>query len=165
MALTLSACATRGPVVASGPLPNAAEPTAEELRRDLYAFADDSMRGRESGTIDEHRAAAFLADRLKALGLEPAGDSGFFQRRDVAAGHDRPFVRQPDAPGTHLLPKRPLPRREARRSEYFFTPGLHADYHKVTDSPEKIGYPKMARVATLIWQIGMAVGNRMTRPK
>ncbi len=54
--------------------------TPGELRRDLYAFADDSMRGRETGTPDAPRAAAFLAERVRRLGLEPAGDSGFFQR-------------------------------------------------------------------------------------
>jgi hypothetical protein len=53
--------------------------TAEELRRDLFAFADDSMRGRETGTEDAARAARFLAARLERLGLEPAGDSLFLQ--------------------------------------------------------------------------------------
>ena len=54
--------------------------TADELRRDLFAFADDSMHGRETGTEDAARAMRFLVDRLKQLGLEPAGDSGFAQR-------------------------------------------------------------------------------------
>src|SRR5512143_1001469 len=54
--------------------------TAEELRRDLYAFADDSMHGRETGTDDVTRAMRFLVARLTQLGLEPAGDSGFAQR-------------------------------------------------------------------------------------
>src|SRR3954469_13415483 len=53
--------------------------TSEELRRDLYAFADDSMRGRETGTPDAGRAAWFLAERVRRLGLEPAGDSQFVQ--------------------------------------------------------------------------------------
>ena len=46
----------------------------------------------------------------------------------------------------------------------FFTTGLHADYHKVTDSPDKIDYDKMSRVATLILRIGTAVANSPTRP-
>jgi hypothetical protein len=65
------------PVVEAPPLVGAV--TAEELRRDLYAFADDSMRGRETGTEDATRAARFLAARLERLGLEPEGDSLFFQ--------------------------------------------------------------------------------------
>jgi peptidase M28-like protein len=46
----------------------------------------------------------------------------------------------------------------------FFTTGLHADYHKVTDSPDKIDYDKLARVATLIMQTGNVVANSPTRP-
>ena len=57
-----------------------APPGVDELKRDLYAFADDSMRGREAGTPDAFRAAQFIAARLGTLGLEPAGDSGFYQR-------------------------------------------------------------------------------------
>lgn len=55
-----------------------------ELQRDLYAFADDSFRGRETGTPDAYRAAAFLARRAQLLGLEPAGDSLYLQRVPLA---------------------------------------------------------------------------------
>src|SRR5437016_12014104 len=71
----------------SSPAPEAGERatpatviTADELTRDLYAFADDSMRGRETGTPDATRAARFIGERLAALGLEPAGDSSYYQR-------------------------------------------------------------------------------------
>jgi hypothetical protein len=67
--------------------------SASSLRRDLAAFADDSMRGRETGTPDALRAARFLADRVRRLGLEPAGDSLFLQRvplqRDSFTGSSR----------------------------------------------------------------------------
>jgi Peptidase family M28 len=46
----------------------------------------------------------------------------------------------------------------------FFTTGLHVDYHKVTDSPDKIDYDKLTRVATLILRIGTVVANSPTRP-
>jgi hypothetical protein len=46
----------------------------------------------------------------------------------------------------------------------FFTTGLHADYHKVTDSPDKIDYDKLSRVATLIMKIGTSLANSPTRP-
>jgi hypothetical protein len=81
----IAACSA--PRVAPEPVPSTPAPTIagdvisiDDLRRDLFAFADDSMRGRESGTVDGLRASRFLADRLLAMGLEPAGDSGFFQR-------------------------------------------------------------------------------------
>jgi hypothetical protein len=51
-----------------------------DLRRDMQALAGDAMRGREAGTLDELRASAWLAERARAAGLEPAGDDGtFFQ--------------------------------------------------------------------------------------
>lgn len=53
---------------------------AAELRRDLYIIADDSFRGRETGTAEARRAAAFIARRVQQLGLEPAGDSLYLQR-------------------------------------------------------------------------------------
>jgi len=42
----------------------------------------------------------------------------------------------------------------------FFTTGLHPDYHRVTDSVEKIQFEKMARVTELIYRTGMALANR-----
>jgi hypothetical protein len=51
-----------------------------ELARDLRAFSHDSMRGRETGTPDANRAASFIATRLAQLGLEPVGDSMYYQR-------------------------------------------------------------------------------------
>jgi hypothetical protein len=66
---------TPAAVVAEAP-----EITAAELRRDLSVFASDSFRGRETGTEAGVMAARFLAQRLGALGIEPAGDSGYYQR-------------------------------------------------------------------------------------
>ena len=57
----------------------AAEPAAR-LRADLFAPAADSFRGREAGTLDEMRASAWVAERAREAGLEPAGDDGtYFQ--------------------------------------------------------------------------------------
>ncbi|HEX5107461.1 MAG TPA: M28 family peptidase [Vicinamibacterales bacterium] len=41
----------------------------------------------------------------------------------------------------------------------FFTTGLHPDYHRVTDNVSKILFPKMARVADLVYQTGFAIAN------
>ena len=52
----------------------------EEIRRDLFALAGDTMRGREAGTLDELRASIWVADRAREAGLLPAGDDGsYFQ--------------------------------------------------------------------------------------
>jgi hypothetical protein len=41
----------------------------------------------------------------------------------------------------------------------FFTTGLHPDYHRVTDTAEKITYPKMARIGQLMYQSGFGIAN------
>jgi Zn-dependent M28 family amino/carboxypeptidase len=46
----------------------------------------------------------------------------------------------------------------------FFTTGPHADYHGVGDEPQKIDYDKMARIATLMLESGLAVADRSSRP-
>ena len=52
----------------------------DDLRRDLFTLASDSMRGREGGTQDEMRASVWLAERAREAGLLPAGDDGtYFQ--------------------------------------------------------------------------------------
>jgi Peptidase family M28 len=47
----------------------------------------------------------------------------------------------------------------------FFTTGLHPDYHKVSDSPDKIDAEKEARFARLVYHLGLAVANSSQRPQ
>lgn len=94
--VTLAACRSGSPRPAttattstfSGPVDPA------ELARDLRALAHDSMRGRETGTRDAQRAAFFIGERLAQLGLEPVGDSLYYQRV--------PLVRQIVTPATRI---------------------------------------------------------------
>jgi len=52
----------------------------EMLERDLTILAADDMEGREAGTRGHERAAGYVAGRMAALGMEPAGDDGsYFQ--------------------------------------------------------------------------------------
>jgi len=51
-----------------------------DVRRILSALAHDSMEGRRTGTPGADRAAALIAAEMKAIGLTPAGDSGFHQK-------------------------------------------------------------------------------------
>jgi Zn-dependent M28 family amino/carboxypeptidase len=46
---------------------------------------------------------------------------------------------------------------------FFFT-GLHPDYHRVTDTADKILYSKMSRVARLIYETGKRVANSEKAP-
>jgi len=47
----------------------------------------------------------------------------------------------------------------------FFFSGTHADYHQVSDSPDKIDAEKESRVARLIFYLGVDVANAAERPK
>jgi hypothetical protein len=58
--------------------PGLAAITEQDIRRDLFDLAGDEMRGREAGTLDELRAAAWLAEQARQAGLEPAGDDGTY---------------------------------------------------------------------------------------
>src|SRR5687767_1907166 len=101
---TLGACA-QAPAIESAPTPAPAAPAPRAavvppidvtaLRADLTMFASDAFLGRLAGTPSARRAAEFIAERLTAAGLEPAGDSGFFQRV--------PLSRQVFSPTTKFL--------------------------------------------------------------
>ena len=63
----------------SSPAPSGATTapiTAADLRGRLYAYADDSMQGRRSGTPGNVKATDFIAAEARRLGLEPAGENG-----------------------------------------------------------------------------------------
>jgi len=50
--------------------------TAQDLRRRLFAIADDSMGGRRSGSIGDFKTAEYIAAEFRRLGLMPAGEAG-----------------------------------------------------------------------------------------
>jgi len=57
---------------------------AGDLARHLHVIASDSMEGRETSMPGQKRAARYIADHFKLLGLKPVGDNGtFFQHFDV----------------------------------------------------------------------------------
>src|SRR5688572_2899316 len=98
LACTPAAAPPPAPIPAPAPRPPAAAPPAvmriDDMRRDLARFASDEFRGRETGTPEIMRAAQFIAERLGMLGLEPAGDSGFYARV--------PMERQGFGPATRI---------------------------------------------------------------
>ncbi len=46
----------------------------------------------------------------------------------------------------------------------FFFNGVHEDYHRVTDSPEKIDSEKESRILKLLYYLGQEIGNAPARP-
>ncbi|MGZ8458481.1 MAG: M28 family metallopeptidase [Gemmatirosa sp.] len=62
------------------PRPTAAPISAADLMTRLYIFADDSMMGREAGTVGNMKGNAYIERELRRLGLRPAGENGtYFQ--------------------------------------------------------------------------------------
>jgi hypothetical protein len=117
----------------------------EELRRDLLVFASDSFAGRETGTPNAFKAARFIVARLTALGLEPAGDSMYFQRVPLVANTFGPSTRFTVAvngstktlqlgtdlvPIVNLGPGVPLPKRNADGELVFAGYGMMDDRRK-----------------------------------
>ncbi len=54
---------------------------AEDVKRDIFILAADSMEGRGTGTRGGDRAARWLAGEFARAGLQPAGDSATFLQR------------------------------------------------------------------------------------
>jgi len=89
--LTLAQAAPREPVqivpqpptklpLKHTPEPTTAAITANDLMTRLYIFADDSMQGREAGTIGNVKGTDYIAHEVERIGLKPAGDEGtYFQ--------------------------------------------------------------------------------------
>jgi len=84
LALALLTRAAPAPAVAqTSPVPV----SAENLRADLFAVADDSMGGRATGSIGDAKTAEWVAAAFRRYGLEPAGEEGsYFQTLPILSG-------------------------------------------------------------------------------
>lgn len=59
------------------------------LENDVTFLASDNLRGRETGTEGELKAARYIKDRFESLGLSPKGNAGtFFQTFTFAPKND-----------------------------------------------------------------------------
>src|SRR5262245_50027750 len=69
--------------------------SATTFLQHVKVLADDAMKGRETGTPENDQAAAYIADCLRAAGVEPAGEAGGYYQpfqamegRQLAAGNE-----------------------------------------------------------------------------
>jgi hypothetical protein len=89
LCVALGACASAGAV--SGPAGGAVSGapadrvSADDVRQLVGVLAADSMEGRATGRPGSMKAARFIAERFRAYGVAPAGDSGYFQRVPMVA--------------------------------------------------------------------------------
>jgi hypothetical protein len=80
--LTLAAVAAVAAMAAFLGSNVAAQKASPEVQRwwaHVQFLADDSLEGRNTGSEGHRKAAAYVADRFKQAGLEPAGTSGYLQ--------------------------------------------------------------------------------------
>lgn len=120
-AALLCAC-QRGAPPAAGPAPGgeAEGADARRIEADVRFLADDLLEGREAGTRGYDLAAAYVAQRYRALGLAPAGDDGsYFQRVPLLRGTR-------EAQGNRLAVVRGGRRTELRWREQFL-PAVNFD--------------------------------------
>lgn len=102
LALVAATAAVPGDALAQGKLnshgnPAAVTPTStssaisvKDLQVRLYAFADDSMQGRQIGRVGNMKGTVYIAAEARKLGLVPAGNNGtYFQ---VMPYHLRSFT-------------------------------------------------------------------------
>nr|MBA3404274.1 hypothetical protein [Gemmatimonadaceae bacterium] len=79
-ALLLMAAASACTPAGVAPPPNPSRTTAAinpvDVRSRIYIIADDSMRGRQSGTRGNFMMTEYLAAEAARLGLEPGGENG-----------------------------------------------------------------------------------------
>lgn len=76
--LLLGACqpTPTAPPIATEPYDAAAAADARRIEADVRFLADDLLEGREAGTRGYDLAALYVAQRMRATGLTPAGDGG-----------------------------------------------------------------------------------------
>ena len=87
VAAAIAACAGQPKVDTSpGPKRTSAPISSADLRTRLYIYADDSMQGRETGTIGNYKATNYIASELARIGLEPAGENGTYFQINQATG-------------------------------------------------------------------------------
>lgn len=89
-ALALAAGLAAAAAGAQSPPPSRCEAVSDDvvarLRADVAWLADDARAGREPGSDGGRATEAWLAERLAALGLVPAGEEGFRQAFQVDYG-------------------------------------------------------------------------------
>ena len=78
----IAACAqmadTRKAPVAATPF--AKSITAANLKKALYIVAADDMEGRETGTPGQYKAARYIIDEFKRIGLQPGAGNGEWEQ-------------------------------------------------------------------------------------
>jgi len=58
---------------------NSSKVAEMKMEEDVVFLADDKLEGRQTGTPGEEKAAEYISERMKSLGLEPKGTESYLQ--------------------------------------------------------------------------------------
>ena len=96
LALSLPACASAAvaPTASSSTAAPLAAIAAASLSEYVRTLAGDAMEGRGTGTRGYERAAAYVADQLRASGAVPAGQDGTFFQHVPLRGMTLDYAKQ-----------------------------------------------------------------------
>ncbi len=98
--------------------------------------------------VGSRRLSTELGDLVEAVNKQQPQPFSFDYQYDVPGEPHRIYCRSDHA----LYARFGIP------VTFFFT-GVHRDYHQVTDEPEYIDYPKMARVTQLVYDVTTRVAD------
>jgi hypothetical protein len=151
--------------------------SAESLEHRLRVIADDSMMGRETGSLGDFKTAAYVADEFKRLGLTPAGDAGtYFQtvpfwivaaepRSSITVSATHLELRRDLLPLTAAAPSLTL---EGGRAIYGGPANDTTRWARQKDARGKIvviDLADLARVSRLVYDAALSIANADERPK
>ncbi|MEM8791448.1 MAG: M28 family peptidase [Pseudomonadota bacterium] len=117
----------------------------DDLRRHVGVLTSEAMAGRMTGSPGEQAATAYVAAAFNALGLEPAGDDGYFQSFSFRyAGRPLPestliFEREGNEPLSMTLSEDWVPLAFSATTETASTPLVFGGFG--FDAPEWEGHP------------------------
>lgn len=128
-----------------------------ELQMDMIGRDEEENREGDRGELAENNRNTLhlvgtqkLAPQLHELCLQKNGTAGFELEYDQEGMFSRSDHANFARMGVPIA--------------FFFT-GLHKDYHETTDTPDKIHYEKLLRVAKYVYDIGFELGTQAGRPQ
>ena len=96
----------------------------QRLKQHEYILASDSLRGRETGTPDAAKAAAYIRGQLREMGVRPYSDSGY----------DFPFTYKEDKKGNNVMAL--IPGSDPKLKGEYLIIGAHYDHIGVSKHSE-----------------------------
>jgi len=99
----------------------------EMIKMDVVTLSADEMEGRETGTAGERKAAAYIAKRMKEIGLSPKGDSDGYTQLFTRRIKSNPHATEP-SPDDKMIRGLNIVGAIDNGAEYTAVIGAHYDH-------------------------------------